>query len=236
MSSKGTGYPTGGRFSFVCPENDNWRSYFKHKNMQRKNCFVSIHSSLCCTLCTLLFGGVQCSRLIHLVAVSICSVSLYIVIYLLRARPKAERVILRIREILSMSGRPADRSHAFERLYISGTKSPIDKRSSLVGTPIPSTVYGTNAESCPYPLWHVARATWGDVYKCSACCFLGNGWADCAEIVYALGAPLVTAYAVVTGGVSLHVHTCRDIPTPRFCISETAWPIVFKFGMWVGGY
>ena len=61
--------------------------------------------------------------------------------------------------------------------------------------------------------------------------FLGNGWADCAEILYALEVPLVTAYAVVTGGVSL-----RDIPTPRFCISETAWPIVFKFGMWVGGH
>ena len=40
--------------------------------------------------------------------------------------------------------------------------------------------------------------------------FLGNGWADCVEIWYALGNPLVTAYAVVTDGVigvSLHVHT-----------------------------
>ena len=36
---------------------------------------------------------------------------------------------------------------------------------------------------------------------------LGNGWADCIEIWYALGDPLVTAYAVVTGGVSLHVQT-----------------------------
>ena len=36
---------------------------------------------------------------------------------------------------------------------------------------------------------------------------LGNGWADCIEIWYALGDPLVTAYAVVTGGVSLHVRT-----------------------------
>ena len=42
--------------------------------------------------------------------------------------------------------------------------------------------------------------------------FLGNGWNDCAEILYALGAPLVTAYAVVTGGVSLHVLTCRGTP------------------------
>ena len=42
-------------------------------------------------------------------------------------------------------------------------RSPIGKRSSLVGTPIPSTVYGTNTESCQYPLWHVARTTWRDV-------------------------------------------------------------------------
>ena len=40
--------------------------------------------------------------------------------------------------------------------------------------------------------------------------FLGNGWADCVEIWYALGNPLATAYAVVT--------------------------IVFKFGMWAGGH
>ena len=61
---------------------------------------------------------------------------------------------------------------------------------------------------------------------------LGNGWADCVEIWYVLGVPLVTACAVVTGGVSLHVRTC----TPRFCISGTARPIVFKFGVWVGGH
>ena len=40
--------------------------------------------------------------------------------------------------------------------------------------------------------------------------YLGNGWADCVEIWHALGDPLVTAYAVVTGGVSMHVRTCRD--------------------------
>ena len=37
---------------------------------------------------------------------------------------------------------------------------------------------------------------------------LGNGWADCVEIWHALGDPLATVYAVVTGGVSLHVRTC----------------------------
>ena len=62
--------------------------------------------------------------------------------------------------------------------------------------------------------------------------FLGNGWADCVEIWYALGNPLVTAYAVVTDGVSLHVRTC----TPRFCISRTARPIEFNFGVRVRGH
>ena len=37
---------------------------------------------------------------------------------------------------------------------------------------------------------------------------LGNGWADCLEIWYALGDPLVTAYAVVAGiSARAHVHT-----------------------------
>ena len=130
------------------------------------------------------------------------------------------------------AGRPWSR---FPEAYIPGTESPIDKRSSLVSTPIPSTVYGTNAESCQYLLWHVARAA-RRVSQIFLLLFLGNGWADCAEILYTLGAPLVTAYAVVTGGASLHVRTCRDIPKPRFCISETARPIVFKFGMWVAGH
>ena len=61
---------------------------------------------------------------------------------------------------------------------------------------------------------------------------LGNSWADCVEICYALGDPLVTAYAVVTGGVSLHVRTCA----PRFGISGTARPIMIKFGVWVWSY
>ena len=65
---------------------------------------------------------------------------------------------------LSMSGRPARRPWSrFWEAYISGTVSPIDKRSSLVGSPIPSAVHGTNAESWQCTLWHVARATWEDV-------------------------------------------------------------------------
>ena len=135
-----------------------------------------------------------------------------------------------------MSGPPAGRPWSrFWEAYISGTESPIDRRSSLVGTPVPSTVYGTNAESYKYPLWHVARSARG-VSTNFRLLFLGNDWADGAEILYAIGVPLATAYAVVTGGVSLHVRTCRDTPTPRFCISGTVWPIVFKFGIWVGGH
>ena len=56
---------------------------------------------------------------------------------------------------------------------------------------------------------------------------LGNGWVDCVEIWYVLEDPLVTAYAVVTGGISLHLRTCK----PRFCISGTARPIGFNFGV-----
>ena len=33
--------------------------------------------------------------------------------------------------------------------------------------------------------------------------YLGNDWADCVEIWHAFGDPLVTAYAVVTAGVSM---------------------------------
>ena len=49
---------------------------------------------------------------------------------------------------------------------------------------------------------------------------VGNDWADYVEIWYALGDPLVTAYSVFRGGVSLHVRTYRDTPKPRFCISN----------------
>ena len=57
--------------------------------------------------------------------------------------------------------------------------------------------------------------------------YLGNGWADCVEIWYALGDPLVAVHVVVTDVVSLHVRTF----TVHFCISETAWPIEFNFGV-----
>ena len=51
-------------------------------------------------------------------------------------------------------------------------------------------MYGTNAESCQYPLWHVARADHG-VSQIFRLLFLGNGWADCVKILYLIGVPLV---------------------------------------------
>ena len=55
--------------------------------------------------------------------------------------------------------------------------------------------------------------------------YLGNGWADCVEIWHALGDPLVTAYAIVTGGVSLHVRTCRDTTRIRDVTLKYDWYI-----------
>ena len=67
--------------------------------------------------------------------------------------------------------------------------------------------------------------------------FLGNGWADCIEIRYAVGDPLVTAYAVITDGVSLHVLTCRGNPPHRASVSrKRLGRLCSNFGMWVGGH
>ena len=59
--------------------------------------------------------------------------------------------------------------------------------------------------------------------------YLTNGSADCVQIwpVGFESLPKCFPQAMV----SLHVRTCR----PRFCISGTAWPIEFNFGVWVGG-
>ena len=94
-------------------------------------------------------------------------------------------------------------------------------------TPVPLHVNGNNST------WRVPPEGMSQMFRLL---FLGNGWADCVETWCALGDPLVTAYAVVTGEVSVRMRTYRDTPTPRFCISETAWPIVLKFGMCVGGH
>ena len=66
-----------------------------------------------------------------------------------------------------------------------------------------------NHASSPCGTWRVIPGGMSQMFRLL---FLDNGWTDCAEILYALGAPLVTAYAVVTDGVSLHVLTSRGTP------------------------
>ena len=61
---------------------------------------------------------------------------------------------------------------------------------------------------------------------------LGNGWADCVEVWYALGDPLVTAYAAVTGGVSLHVPAHADrAAVSRERLGQFGSILVCKFGV-----
>ena len=126
-----------------------------------------------------------------------------------------------------MSGRPWPR---FSEAYISGTESPIGKRSSLVGTPIPSTMYGTNAESRQYPLWHVAHV---QRYPHTALLYLRNGLTDCVQIWYVSWGSLAKCLPQVIGGVHLHVRTC--VPLSHKCSacrhSVTVGPIALKFGM-----
>ena len=76
-----------------------------------------------------------------------------------------------------MSDRPAGRGHAFERFISLEPKARLTSGLLWWVPPIPSTVYGTNAESNQYPLWHVARATWGGggVSQMFRLLFLGNG-------------------------------------------------------------
>ena len=129
----------------------------------------------------------------------------------------------------------AGRGDAFERLISLESKARLT--SGLLWWVPPSLL------PCMGPIPNHVSANWGTwrvlpegMSQMFRLLFLGNGWADCVEIWHALADPLVTPYAVITDGVSLHVRTCRDTPTPHFCISETAWPIVFKFGMWVGSH
>ena len=92
------------------------------------------------------------------------------------------------------------------RGYISGTETPTDKRSSLVGTPIPSTVYGINAESCQYLLWHVARAA-RMLSQIFHLLFLGN---DCAEIFVCTWGPISYSLCSSHGsGISARAHVQR---------------------------
>ena len=66
------------------------------------------------------------------------------------------------------------------------------------------------------------------VTKNSSCCnSVDNGWTDCVDIWYLCSyMPISYAFYKRHGW---NASTC----TPRFCISGTAWPIVFKFSVWV---
>ena len=133
-----------------------------------------------------------------------------------------------------MNGRPADRGHDFERLIcISGTVSPITSGLMWWITPalLPCVKPMSNHVGAELPIVASGVCRLRGVTNFPPT-FLGNGWADCVDIWYAIGVPLVAVHAIVMGGVSLHVPTC----TPCFCISGTAWPIVFKFGVWVGDH
>ena len=130
------------------------------------------------------------------------------------------------------AGRPAGRGHAFERLISLEPKARLASGLLWWVTPFLLPCMGPmpNHASTHCGTWRVLPGGMSQMFRLL---FLGNGWADCIQIWHAVGDPLVTAYAVITGGVSLHVLTCRGTPTPHLCISETAWPIVFKFGMWL---
>lgn len=72
-------------------------------------------------------------------------------------RARSELLLINTKNMnmrICMSGRQWPH---FSEGYISGSVSPIDKRSPLLGKPIPPAVYGTNAESCQYLLWQLAR-------------------------------------------------------------------------------
>ena len=66
----------------------------------------------------------------------------------------------------------------------------------------------------------------------TALLYLRNGSADWVQFWCWSWGSWTRCLTQVMGGVSLHMRTC----TPRFCISGTAWPIGFNFGMWVGGH
>ena len=119
-----------------------------------------------------------------------------------------------------MSGRPAGRGHAFERLISLEPKAPARLTSGLLWwVPpflLPCMGPMPNHASTHCGTWRVPPVGCPKFFRLL---FLGNRWADCVEILCAIGVPLVTAYAVVTGGVSLHVRTCRNTPhTALLCL------------------
>ena len=103
------------------------------------------------------------------------------------------------------------RSHAFERLISLEPKARLASGLLWWVPPFLLPCMGPmpNHASTHCGTWRVLPGGMSQIFRLL---FLGNGWADCIEICYAVGNPLVTAYAVITGGVSLHVLTCRGTP------------------------
>ena len=66
----------------------------------------------------------------------------------------------------------------------------------------------------------------------TALLYLRNGSADWVQFWCVSWGSWTRRLTQVKGGVSLHVRTCR----PHFCISGTARPIGFNFGVWDGGH
>ena len=131
-----------------------WRSNGNQKHYAENECAMPIrlHCNELRALC--LTTNALCR------SAEIGALLLKCVLFVTSEREARSEFLLIYTKNLSMSGRAAGRPWSrFWEAYISGTVSPIDKRSSLVGNPIPSAVHGTNAESCQCLLWHVARAT-----------------------------------------------------------------------------
>ena len=101
-------------------------------------------------------------------------------VVLLRVRPKAERVLLRIRENPEYE-RPAGRGHAFERLISLEPKARLESGLLCWVPPFLLPCMGPmpNHASTHCGTWRVLPGGMSQMFRLL---FLGNGWADCIEI------------------------------------------------------
>ena len=113
-------------------------------------------------------------------SVSIWSQRMWCLYVLLRARPKAERVLLRIRENPEYE-RPAGRGHAFERLISLEPKARLASGLLWWVPPFLLPCMGPmpNHASTHCGTWRVLPGGMSQMFRLL---FLGNGWADCIEI------------------------------------------------------
>ena len=145
----------------------------------------------------------------------------------LRARPKAERVLLRIRGNPEYERRPAGRGDAFERLI------PLEPKARLTSgllwwvppSLLPCMGPMPNHASTHCGTWRVLP---GEMSQMFHLLFLANGWADCVKIWHALGDPLVTAHAVVTAhgwDISARAHVQRSVVDQYWSVRHTAFVV-----------